>query len=73
MANYEEAALIKRQYEQKWLAMEEIAAIGIGRAGGETGIIISVTEHPEKVRREIPGRIEGVPIQIKKTGAFNAQ
>lgn len=73
MANYDEAAIVKQQYEQKWMAMEEVAAIGIGRAGEETGIIISVTEHPEKVRREIPSRIEGVPIKIKKTGSFNIQ
>lgn len=73
MADYEEATSIKQQYKQKWLAMEEVVAIGIGRAGGETGIIISVTEHSDKVRREIPGRIEGVPITIRETGEFNVQ
>lgn len=71
MADYEQVASIKERYEQKWLALEEVTAIGIGRAGDELGIIVSVRAHPEKVRRAIPGRIEGVPVTIRKTGAFN--
>ena len=64
---------IKERYEQEWLAIKEVVAIGIGKAGNEMGIIISVSESPEKLRKEIPGRIDGVPIKIRQTGRFKAQ
>lgn len=73
MANQKQAAAIKQQYEQQWLGLKEVAAIGIGRVDNEVGIIISVTENPVKVREKIPARIEGVPIKIQQTGEFDVQ
>lgn len=73
MADQEKVTAIKQQYEQEWLSLEEVTAIGIGKIAEEMGIIISVTENPQKLRRDIPDQIQGVPIKIQKTGEFKAQ
>ena len=73
MADQEKVTAVKQQYEQEWLSLKEVAAIGIGKVADEMGIIISVTENLQKMRRNLPDQIEGVPIRIKKTGAFKAQ
>lgn len=70
----EKAREIKQRYEQKWMAIKEVIGIGIGMADDQSiGIIISVTEKPDKIRKEIPARIDGVTIQIQETGEFKAQ
>lgn len=74
-ADYKQKATeIKQRYEQKWLAIKEVAAVGIGITGNQDiGIIISVTENPDKVRNEIPSKIEGIAIKVQETGEFKAQ
>lgn len=73
MADQEKVTAIKQRYEQEWLSLKEVAAIGIGKVADEMGIIISVTENLQKMRRNIPDQIQGVPIRIKKTGEFKTQ
>ena len=65
---------VKKKYEREWLALPGVAGVGIGPvANGEIGIIISVSEHPEKVREKISERINSVAIEIRETGDFRAQ
>lgn len=73
MPDQKEVTATKQRYEQEWMALEEVTAIGIGKVADQIGIVISVTENPEKVKREIPDRIEGIPIKIQKTGELNVQ
>jgi len=72
MANQKEAIEIKQEYETEWLAIREVAAVGVGNIGDKLGIIVSVTENPDKVREKIPGQVGGVPVKIQQTGAFSA-
>lgn len=72
MADQKEAASIKQEYEKQWLSIAEVVAIGIGRVEDTIGILVSVKENPEKVRKKIPNRIKGVPIKIQETGEYNA-
>lgn len=75
MADLNKVRQVKQQHEREWMAREEVVAVGIGKADGETGagIVISVSENPEKVRKEIKERIEGVPVKIQDTGDFKVQ
>ncbi len=67
------AKKIKEKYEQKWMAIEGVSAVGIGVTGNQMiGIIISVTENPEEIRHKIPAKIKEIPIKIQKTGKFKA-
>lgn len=73
MGDQSKVAVVKEQYEKEWLAINGVAGIGIGKVDERMGIIISVIDDVEIIRKKIPSEIEGVPIEIKQTGAFNAQ
>ncbi len=73
MADLNKVRQVKNRHEKEWMARKEVVAVGIGKTDGETGIVISVSGNPEKVRKEIEERIDGVPIKIQQTGAFEAQ
>ena len=64
---------VKAANEKKWLTLPEVVGVGIGvTSTGETGIIVSVKENPQKIREKIPAEISGVPIEIRETGEFKA-
>lgn len=70
----EKAKEVKQRFEQKWLAIEEVVAVGLGITDNrEIGIIISVTDHPEKIKKQLPSQVEGIPVEIQKTGEIKAQ
>ncbi len=65
---------IKKQYEKSWFAIAGVVAVGIGTTtAGTVGIIISVKENSDEIHRRIPATIEGVEIEIQKTGEIKAQ
>lgn len=72
MANQKEAIEIKQEYEKEWLAIREVTAVGVGNIEDKLGIIVSVSENPDKVREQIPNQVGGVPVTIQQTGAFRA-
>lgn len=74
MADLNKVRQVKNRHEKEWMAREEVVAVGIGKADGETGagIIISVSKNPDKTRNDVSERIEGVPIKIQQTGTFEA-
>lgn len=70
----EKAKAVKRKYESGWLRIDNVVAVGIGLVEGRgTGIIISVEEESETIRKHIPETIEDVPVKIQKTGTIRAQ
>ncbi len=72
-SNIEKIRHIKNENEQKWLAMDCVVAIGIGKvSSGKPGLIISVKNNLEKVRLQIPGKIDDVTIEIQQTGPIKA-
>lgn len=65
---------IKGTYENKWLSLEGVIAVGIGNtSGGDIGIIISVKKINRRLQEEIPGEIGGVIIQLQETDEISAQ
>lgn len=64
---------LKRQEEQQWIAMDGVVAVGIGKVSDQLGIIISVAQNVDEVRKKIPKNIDGVPITIQQTGSLEAQ
>lgn len=72
-ANIEKIRRIKSENTKKWLALDGVVAIGIGKvSSGEPGLIISVKNNLEKVRSEIPGKIDDVIIEIQQSGPIKA-
>lgn len=70
----EKAKSVKRKYESGWLRIDKVVAVGIGLVEGRgTGIIISVEEETETIRKRIPETIESVPVKILKTGVIRAE
>lgn len=64
---------IKRKYEQQWLALAGVVAIGIGTtASGNVGVIVSVKENPETIRASIPQEVEGIEVEIRVSGELRA-
>ncbi|SMO43713.1 hypothetical protein [Fodinibius sediminis] len=71
---YEAASAVKKRYEENWLKLKGVTAVGIGMVEKKrTGIIVSVSEDKKKIRTRIPAEIDGVAIQIVQTGTFKAQ
>ena len=70
----EKAKSVKRKYESAWLRIDKVVAIGIGLVEGRgAGIIISVEEETESIRKGIPDTVENIPVKIQKTGTIRAQ
>ncbi|MDZ7691204.1 MAG: hypothetical protein U5K69_08750 [Balneolaceae bacterium] len=53
----EKARRVKKENEKNWLSVNGVTAVGVGLIGeGEIGIIISVSEDEQKMRKRFPGR-----------------
>ncbi|NOX87427.1 MAG: hypothetical protein GXO77_00240 [Calditrichaeota bacterium] len=64
---------IKRKYEAEWLKLDNVVAVGIGMtAQGGLGLIVSVSEINDKIKKLIPEEAEGFPVEIKETGRIKA-
>jgi hypothetical protein len=72
-ASEERARQVKRTYEDRWLALEGVVAVGIGQdERGEPSIVVSVEADGERFRRWIPERVDGVRVEIRVTGPMQA-
>lgn len=70
----EKAKEVKQRYEDSWLSIKGVTAVGIGLTDNrDVGIIISVSENSENFRKQIPAQVEGIPIEVQETGEFKAQ
>jgi len=70
----QKAKRIKKRYEESWISIPGVTAVGVGlTAGNEVGIIVSVTAEPEKIRKQIPERVKGIPVELQITGEIKAQ
>ncbi len=71
--NYQKINRIKQNVEKDFLKIPGVVAVGIGKTSkGQSGIIVSVTELSLEIQTSIPTQIEGIPIEIKVTGPFEA-
>ena len=64
---------IKAKNERKWLAIDGVVAVGIGKTvGGRLGIIVHVTENAPKYQSRIVRKIEGIPVEVRESGEIKA-
>jgi hypothetical protein len=64
---------IKARHEKGWLEIEGVVAVGIGTtADGSLGLIVSVKENVDAIRKRLPRSIEGVIIEVQETGEIKA-
>ena len=76
------AQAVKARYEKKLMRKRNVVGVGVGfreRAGQQTGdvcIVVSVRLKlsPDQLapRDIIPAELDGVPVDVKVTGAFRA-
>lgn len=66
------ALKVKRNNEKKWLRLKGVVAVGIGRIGEKTGIIISVENENDIPDIKIPSLVENIPIKIQSVGRIEA-
>ncbi len=65
---------VKRQHEGAWIILPGVLAIGIGiTASGETGIIVSTSGDVNALRKQIPERVEEIPVELRYSGPILAQ
>ena len=65
---------LKKKYEKEWLRIPQVQAIGIGvTREGKQGIIISVVQVDKTLKQQLPVEVEGVPVELRKSGPFSAQ
>ncbi len=72
MSSEHSGKALKRKYEKKWLKLDGVLAVGLGRDEGRPAIIVSVNTDPDFFSNQIPESIEGVKVVIRKTGEFRA-
>lgn len=62
---------VKSRHESAWLAFEGVVAVGIGRTSDRgAGLVVSVREAMPELVRCIPREVEGVPVEVRETGAI---
>lgn len=64
---------IKHTYENQWMALDGVVAVGIGLTSEDkAGIIVSVAGNINKIRESLPECIDGIPVEIKESGTIEA-
>jgi hypothetical protein len=70
----ERARRVKQTHESRWLALRGVVAVGIAqRADGTPTIIVSVETDSDPIHRQIPERVDDVPVEIRVAGPIQAQ
>lgn len=63
------ARKIKEMYEQIWLGLDKVTAVGTGKTtGGRICIVISLSCDDPETKNMFPPEIEDVPIELRVTG-----
>lgn len=69
----DEIRAVMRAHQARWLAMEDVVAVGIGRlADDRDGILVSVRSDAEAFRDRLPRSIDGVPLEVRGVGDIRA-
>lgn len=69
----EEIRAVKRAHEARWLALDEVVAVGLGRTDdGRDAIVVSVRSDTGEVRERVPEAVDGVPVEVRVVGDLRA-
>jgi hypothetical protein len=67
------ALRIKKIYEQIWLELENVSAVGTGTTeNGRTCLVISLVSDDPVTKDIFPREIEDIPIHFKVSGEMDA-
>ena len=72
---YANALKIKKTHEASLMAKPNVVGVGIGLVSGAVALVVLVEKPPEKPKKskdQIPGEIEGIPVEIRVIGEVKA-
>lgn len=70
----EQIKAAKRAHEHRWLALDDVVAVGIGLlADRRVGIVVSVRADTPTVRAHVPAIADGAPVEVRVVGDVRAQ
>ncbi len=68
------AGEIIKRYEQIWMGLENVTGVGTGKTNdGRTCLVISLVKDDQFTRDIFPSEIEGLPVQVRISGNFDAR
>ena len=62
---------VKKKYENDWLKLPGVVAVGIGLIDDTPGIIISLENLTDSPK--LPSSVENIPIKLQESGSIRAQ
>lgn len=63
---------VKGKYEGELMAIPGVVGVGIGDCNGKECIVVFIQDRTAQIDREVPGTLDGYPIQIEVTGLIKA-
>jgi hypothetical protein len=63
---------VKGKYEGELMAIPGVVGVGIGDCNGKECIVVLIRDRTAQVDREMPGTLDGYPVQIEVTGPIKA-
>lgn len=69
---YANARRIKKTHEASLMAKPNVIGVGIGWVAGSVALVVLVKKPLEKLKDQIPGEIEGIPVEIRVIGEVKA-
>jgi hypothetical protein len=69
---YANARRIKKTHEISLMTKPNVIGVGIGLVAGSVALVVLVKKPIEKTKDQIPGEIEGIPVEIRVIGEVKA-
>jgi hypothetical protein len=72
---YANALKIKKTHEASLMEKPNVIGVGIGLVSGVFALVVLVEKPPQKPKKskdQIPGEIEGIPVEIRVVGEVKA-
>ena len=63
---------VQEEHTDDWMAIPGVEGTAIGLFEGKPCVKIFTSRKPQEVRGKIPSTVEGYPVIIEETGAFQA-
>lgn len=67
------AMLAQTKYTNELLAKPGVVGVGVGLlSGGGVGLVVMVDKVTAEVQAAVPSELDGVPVEVRETGALTA-
>ena len=72
-SSVKKAEEIIKRYAQIWMGLENVTGIGTGKTNdGRICLVISMAKDDQATRDIFPAEIEGLPVEVRIGGKFDA-